>query len=157
VIVFDLQCDAQAHVFEAWFGSSADFDSQRLRSLIACPFCGDTTVSKAVMAPNVGPKGNTLPVTTSHSLPVAMPNPEINAPQVKAMLAALAKAQAAVLENSTWVGRAFAGQARAMDAGEIEHASIYGEATSAEAQALREDGIGVMPLPIPVIPPDQRN
>ena len=57
MIVFDLKCGA-GHVFEAWFGSSADYDSQRERGLIACPLCGDAQVGKAVMAPNVAAKGN---------------------------------------------------------------------------------------------------
>ncbi len=57
VIVFDLKC-ARAHVFEAWFGSSAAYEEQRASAMIACPICGDTRVAKAVMAPNVAAKGN---------------------------------------------------------------------------------------------------
>ncbi len=156
MIVFDLQCAGGAHVFEAWFGSTSDFEAQQARGLIACPLCNDTQVMKAVMAPNVSAKGNTLPAVQAHSaVPVAMPTP--SAPEAKAMLAALAKAQAAVLEKSTWVGRSFDTQARAMDAGEIDHAPIYGEVTPSEAKALVEDGIGVMPLPLPITPPKQLN
>jgi hypothetical protein len=158
MIVFDLQCSAHTHVFEAWFGSSSDYEDQRGRGLIACPLCGDIAIAKAIMAPNVGAKGNTSTAASalkSDILPVAMPTP--TAPEAKAMLAALAKAQAAMLEKSTWVGRQFASQARAMDAGEADHASIYGEVTPAEAKELIEDGIGVMPLPMPVTPPKQLN
>ena len=57
MIVFDLKCSA-AHVFEAWFGSSADYEAQAARGLVACPICGDTQTGKAVMAPAVAPKGN---------------------------------------------------------------------------------------------------
>ena len=39
--------------FEAWFGSSADFDDQAGRGLVECPFCGSRAVEKAVMAPAV--------------------------------------------------------------------------------------------------------
>ncbi|MEM1020739.1 MAG: DUF1178 family protein, partial [Pseudomonadota bacterium] len=49
MIVFDLKCEHD-HVFEAWFGSSSDYDAQRARGLISCPVCDSTQVSKAVMA-----------------------------------------------------------------------------------------------------------
>lgn len=57
MIVFDLSC-ANGHVFEAWFGSTEDYDGQRKRGLVTCPICGASDVTKAVMAPNVAPKGN---------------------------------------------------------------------------------------------------
>ena len=50
MIVFDLRCGG-GHVFEAWFASSAAFDDQRERRLVACPVCGADEVEKAVMAP----------------------------------------------------------------------------------------------------------
>jgi hypothetical protein len=147
MIVFDLLCAPAGHVFEAWFASSDAFETQRAGGLIHCPICASQDVGKALMAPNIAPKSNrqTLAVASS----------EI--PDAKAMLAALAKAQAAALENSSWVGRDFANRARAMDAGEIDKASIYGEASHSEVKALIEDGIEIAPLPLPVIPPNQSN
>jgi hypothetical protein len=47
--VFDLQC-AQGHVFEGWFGSHADFDSQHSRGLITCPMCGNGVIEKKLSA-----------------------------------------------------------------------------------------------------------
>ena len=79
MIVFDLKC-AAAHVFEAWFGSSADYDDQRARGLVQCPICGDGAVEKAVMAPNVAAKRNQ--------------QAEVTPAAVKTALATLAKAQA---------------------------------------------------------------
>ncbi|PXA90254.1 DUF1178 domain-containing protein, partial [Nostoc sp. 3335mG] len=35
MIVFDLKCGT-GHVFEAWFGSSAAYEDQRSRGLLAC-------------------------------------------------------------------------------------------------------------------------
>jgi hypothetical protein len=162
MIVFDLECAAQHHIFEAWFGSTADFENQRARQLLACPICGDARIAKAMMAPNISAKGNTSPANQSStqariSDPVAIAKPVPTAIEAKAMLAALARAQAAMLEKSTWVGRQFAHQARAMDAGEMPHESIYGEVSSVEARELIDDGIGVMPLPLPVTPPKQLN
>ena len=34
MIVFDLKCSNQGHVFEAWFGSSGDYEAQQARGLI---------------------------------------------------------------------------------------------------------------------------
>lgn len=142
MIVFDLKC-ARAHVFEAWFGSFADYEDQRGRGLVACPICGDDTVEKAVMAPNVAAKGNRQPDVT----PAAM----------KAALTALAQAQARALEGSQWVGTAFADRARSMHLGEEDKAPIHGQATPDEARALIDEGVEVAPLPFPVAPPDARN
>lgn len=157
MIVFDLKCGT-GHVFEAWFANSASFDDQKRRGLLACPLCGTADVEKAVMAPNVAPKGNqraeTLPQKeVVSSTPATQPSPT----EVKAFMETLAKAQAALLEKSEWVGRDFATMARAMDDGEIDQARIHGQTTPEEAKSLIEDGIGVMPLPFPVIPPDKQN
>src|SRR3546814_4945920 len=58
MIVFDLKCYDRGHVFEGWFGSSADYEKQRASGMIACPVCGDTQVRKAVMSPAVSAKSN---------------------------------------------------------------------------------------------------
>jgi len=142
MIVFDLKCGG-GHVFEAWFGSSADYADQQQRGLVDCPICGDRSIDKAVMAPAVGAKGNRRQEVT----PAAM----------KAAMAALAAAQSKALEGSEWVGASFAGRARAMHAGEEDRAPIHGQATIEEARALVEDGVPVAPLPLPVVPPDACN
>jgi hypothetical protein len=122
MIVFDLQCGA-AHVFEAWFGSSADYDRQAAAGMIACPVCGGTQVTKAVMAPAVPAKGNRT--------------------DVAAVLAAPRQLEAA----SDYVGDNFAAEARARHAAAAPSRPIYGEATLDDARALLADGIGIMPLP----------
>lgn len=127
MIVFDLKCGG-GHVFEAWFGSTDDYEAQRARGLVDCPLCGDGDVAKAVMAPAVGAKGN----RGGAKVPVA-------AGDLLAM-------QRAMEARSDWVGGDFAVTARALhDAGETR--SIHGEATLAEARALAADGVPVMPLP----------
>lgn len=163
MIVFDLKCGAHGHVFEAWFGSSSDFADQTARGLLACPICGDADVTKAVMAPAVAAKGNSrpdaarpVPVSTDPAAPVPMGHAP-DAAKMQAMLQALAKAQDEVLKDSTWVGRGFAEQARAMHYGEQDHHSIHGEVAPAEARALIEEGVEVAPLLLPVVPPQAKN
>jgi hypothetical protein len=132
MIVFDLKCSA-GHVFEAWFGSSADYEGQRARGLVACPLCDDTGIEKAVMAPAVGAKSNQR---AGH---VAVASAEPNTARLLAL-------QRAMEAQSEWVGPRFATEARALhESGEAR--SIHGEASLAEVKALVEDGVPVMPLP----------
>jgi hypothetical protein len=139
MIVFDLRCEAE-HVFEAWFGSSAAYEEQKTRGLVACPMCGSTEVGKALMAPRLG----TAPGDRSPG-------------EIKAMIGALAQAQARALESSRWVGPRFAAEARAMHEGERTQEPIHGQASLAEAKALVEEGVPIAPLPLPVVPPEQTN
>lgn len=167
MIVFDLKCGQAGHVFEVWFGSSADFETQKERGLLSCPFCGDTDIGKAVMAPAVPAKSNQRAES-----PVSRPSPGEAEPSLPAhvattaglppekmreMLGELAKVQAAMLKDSQWVGREFAEQARAMHYGERDAALIHGEVDAQEARALMEEGVGVAPLLLPVVPPRATN
>jgi hypothetical protein len=123
MIVFDLQCGG-AHVFEAWFASSADHERQAAAGMIACPVCGDTSTSKAVMAPAVAAKGN-------------------RSDGMASLLAAQRKLEAA----SDYVGENFATEARARHEASEPSRPIYGEATLDDARALLDEGIGIAPLP----------
>lgn len=158
MIVFDLQC-SHGHVFEAWFGSSGDFDDQKGRGLVSCPVCGDGMVGKAVMSPAVGAKGNRredrTPATTS-SRNLATMAPEDSA-KLQAVIERVAEVQAQLLQNSEWVGTAFAEKARAMHYGEEPQTSIHGVTDPKEVRALLEEGVAVAPLPLPVVPPEDRN
>jgi hypothetical protein len=139
MIVYDLACPS-AHVFEAWFKSSADYDDQQARGLLACPLCGSATIAKAPMAPAVQTGERAA-----------------SAPSPKQLLAALAAAQAKALQQSTWVGQRFAEEARSMHLGEREHRPIHGKASPDEARALANEGVPIAPLPLPIVPPDEAN
>ena len=143
MIIFDLKCAPQGHVFEAWFGSSEDYEAQLARGLVACPLCGSAEIDKAPMAPSVGAKGN-----QAAGLPPA---------QIKALLGAMADAQKQMLETSEHVGPRFADEARAIHLGEAEARAIHGQATPEQADELRDEGIPVAPLPFPVISPEEEN
>jgi hypothetical protein len=157
VIVFDLKCAGEGHVFEAWFGSSADYEAQQARGLVSCPVCGDACVGKAVMAPAVSAKGNSRAVVPAAQEPAAPVMSSADQAKLRALAQALHQAQQQALEGSTWVGRNFAEQARAMHYGEQDRASIHGEVAPAEARALIEEGVEVAPLPFPVVPPHAKN
>ncbi len=152
MIVFDLKCLSNGHVFEAWFGSTEDYEGQRRDGLVECPLCGDPEIEKAVMAPNVAAKGNRGGDAASAAA-VMSADPA----SMKTMLAALAVAQRKMLETSDFVGDRFADEARAIHLGEADARSIHGRATPEQTQSLIEEGINVAPLPFPVVEPGQEN
>lgn len=155
MIVFDLACKNAGHVFEIWFGSSADYEDQKARGLVSCPYCGSTDVDKSVMAPNVAPKGNSRTDITATPVPAAanVPSPEA----FKAMVSKLAEVQAKMLEGSDYVGSDFASEARSMHLGEQDSRPIHGQTSPEEAKALIEEGVPVAPLLLPVRPPKSEN
>jgi hypothetical protein len=134
VIRYNLLCEHD-HDFEAWFGSSSDYDSQAERGLVECPFCASHTVRKAIMAPAV--HGAKQP-----SLVDAPANPAQTM-----VMEAMKQVRAHVEQNFDYVGDTFAKEARAIHDGESEDRGIYGEATPKEVRDLNEDGIAVAPLP----------
>ena len=152
MIVFDLTC-GDGHRFEGWFGSSDDFSSQRARGLVSCPQCGSGEVSKAPMAPAVPKKANQRAGSQEMKQVAGGRLP----PEAAEMLARIAEVQAEAIKSSTWVGDDFAEQSRQMHYGEREAAAIHGQATPDEARELAEEGVPVMPLLIPVAPPEELN
>ena len=145
MIVFDLRCGRRGHVFEAWFGSSADYEDQKARGLVNCPMCGSADVGKAIMAPAIPAKGNKRAgPDRAADLFAAAPA------EVKAVLAAAAAVQKKLIAGSESVGARFADEARAIHLGEAEPRPIHGRATPDEARALAEEGVDFAPLPFPV-------
>ncbi|GLK45087.1 MULTISPECIES: DUF1178 family protein [Novosphingobium] len=165
MIVYDLECREGAHRFEGWFKSSDDYVRQQERGLVTCPHCGSGDVVKAVQAPRLARKGNQLPEAAPPArakppAPGTPAAPVANAPlppQAAELMQALATMQAEALKSSRYVGQDFAKDARAMHYGERDAEIIHGQATATEAKELIEEGIGLMPLLFPVVPPEQAN
>lgn len=155
MIVFDLRCAPGGHVFEGWFGSTADYETQAQRGLVTCPVCGSGEVGKAPMAPRIGRKANQIAVSPAPALSPSQP--DAGDEKVKALLSEMAKLQRKLLEKSDFVGDRFPDEARAIHLGEAEARAIHGRATPADAQSLIEEGIAVAPLPFPVVEPGQEN
>lgn len=159
MIVFDLECRSNGHRFEGWFSSSDEFARQQERGLVTCPECASPDVVKAVMAPNVGRKGNQLieaRPAKQQEMNKAQGSETIPAEALQ-MLQKLANIQVEALKSSRWVGETFTEDARAMYYGEKDVESIHGQATLEQAQELFEEGIGVTLLPFPVVPPGETN
>jgi len=141
--VLDLNCQ-HGHVFEGWFASEDDFQSQKARALVQCPMCGDARIEKRLSAPrlNLGaqaPAAGPAPQSPG-------PAPTAAAASRQALQAAWLRASRELVAKSEDVGERFAAEARRMHHGETEARAIRGQATVEQAVELLEEGIGVMPL-----------
>ncbi len=171
--VLDLQC-ALGHSFEGWFGSQADYDTQRERGLVTCPVCNDSDITKMLSAPRLNLGHGLAPDPTSvqgapatgagagagglAATPSARavevhpsaPNlPDVAPETLQQLQAAMVKMVRHVMANTEDVGTQFAEEARKIHYGEREERNIRGQATREETEALIDEGIDVMPLPVP--------
>jgi hypothetical protein len=135
--VLDLQC-SHSHAFEGWFASEDEFQSQLERGLVECPLCGDTAVTKMLSAPRLN-----LGATQSE------PSREVMTTPAPSMQAEWLKMVRHVMANTEDVGERFAEEARRIHYGEVGERAIRGQASREDTEALLEEGIGVLPLPIP--------
>ncbi len=155
MIRYALVC-GQGHDFESWFQDSASYDKQARRSLVACPRCGSVKVEKAIMAPRLAGARK-----RNHATPVEMPatmasreQPQEKAPvamitpQERELRSKLKELRDHLTKNAAHVGAKFPDEARKMHYGEVEHRSIYGEASPDDAKKLAEEGIEFHPLPV---------
>lgn len=166
--VLDLQCLRGGHVFEGWFASEDDFQSQRDRALVQCPVCADAQIEKRLSAPrlNLGARppagaaqgaGATEASETTEgdgrSMSVSPVAGAASAHGVHglppALQAAWLQLARKIVANTEDVGARFADEARRMHHGETPERAIRGQATAAEAEQLLEEGVPVLPLVLP--------
>jgi hypothetical protein len=164
MIRYALACP-NGHAFESWFRNSADYDGQAARGLVTCPTCGSEKVEKALMTPRLGRSSKTeagraaaaaaLAETALAVAATAAPAGDAVAAPSETAPAAEARAAVALMspqevelrrklkelrdhlvKNAEHVGPRFPDEARRMHYGEIEHRSIYGEASADEVEAM---------------------
>jgi hypothetical protein len=136
--VLNLRC-GQQHSYEGWFASEDDFIAQQGSGIVACPLCGDTAAIRLPSAPRLK--------VSRHSAP-AEPGPRQAGTEVTLQSQWL-RAVRQVLESTEDVGERFPEEARRIHYGEVEERGIRGRASREDADALREEGIEVMALPLP--------
>ncbi len=136
MIKFTLACE-DGHDFEGWFGSSDDFEMQKKRGLVSCPYCGSPSVKKALMAPSVSTS------KTKEKIDVA--NVDQNR---RAIFAEIKELRDKITANAEDVGKRFPEEARKIHYGEAEERGIYGAASSEEVKDLVEEGVKIAPLPV---------
>lgn len=146
MIHYQLRCD-QGHGFDGWFRDSAGFERQAAAKLVDCPECGSHAVTRALMAPAVGKPREASVAQPAPAAPVAVAPPP--GPMPARLVALLQKVRAEVEAKCDYVGPAFAEEARRRARAEDPDPprGIYGEATEAEAEALRDEGIEIGQVP----------
>ena len=135
--VLNLRC-AGGHGFEGWFASEDDYATQSKATGIACPLCGSTEISRLPSAPrlNVSRHASAEPEAAPQGMQMTLQSQWL-------------KVVRQVMSSTEDVGDRFAEEARRIHYGEVEERGIRGRASREDADALREEGIEVMALPIP--------
>jgi hypothetical protein len=136
VIVFELIC-ADRHRFEGWFASAEDFDGQKARGLLSCPVCADSSIEKLLTA-KIGRADADVSAEKTRPSDAPAERPR----NLHEMIDV-------ILLNTENVGKDFPEEARRIHRKEVRPRSIRGIATGEETRELLEEGIAVMPLPIP--------
>jgi hypothetical protein len=151
--VLDLKCSYD-HRFEGWFASTDEFESQLSRKLVACPVCSTTEVSRMPSAPRLNLSAGRSSsssdqgekdATGSNAAKAAQPPQDAD----QALQARALQFMREILAKTENVGDRFAEEARRMHYDEAPARNIRGVATPEDAHALIEEGIDVMPLPVP--------
>lgn len=144
MIVYELGC-GNDHRFEGWFASADDYTQQTHSKLLSCPLCGDERIGRLPHASHVGKAAEAREQPgTDTKRPKGLPHHYAN---LGAEL--LATVIEKVLEKTEDVGRAFPEEARKIHYGEAPERHIRGTASTKEVDALRDEGIEVVALPVP--------
>jgi hypothetical protein len=137
MIVFELIC-TDRHRFEGWFASADDFESQKAHGLLSCPVCSDSGIEKLLTAKIGKPDAEPAAERTVAAVPARTDKPH-----------PLNELIDYVLLNTENVGEDFPAEARRIHCKQVPPRSIRGVATVKETRDLLEEGIAVMPLPVP--------
>lgn len=135
--VLNLRC-ANGHGFEGWFGSDDAYKDQNGRGQLECPLCADKVITQMPSAPRLNLSGAQQQASES----VAKPQPAD-------LQAAWLEAVRQVVARTEDVGERFAEEARRIHYGEEPSRGIRGRATLQEREALQDEGIETMSLPMP--------
>ena len=166
--VYNLACPLD-HRFEGWFASEEDCLAQQDKGMLACPICESTEITRMPSAPHIAKSGSSKVASSSTELTVANPAAVDNSglsgngsisgevvaltggdhSQLEAQVqAAFLKGMRELMGRSEDVGNSFAEEARKIHYKESPERSIRGQTTLDEAEALREEGIEVMAMPM---------
>ena len=144
--IFDFCCD-NGHLFEGWFKSDEAWQTECREGRFVCPICGNDQIKKRPSASRIAKVKGT---TRSE---VAKDVKQRNAIKAKEIQARAMSVLREVAENAEDVGERFPEEVRASHDGRKPARLVRGQCSFEEAEALREDGIPVVPLPDAVLKP----
>jgi len=146
MIVYDLECD-RGHRFEGWFASADDFGAQRDQGLLECPSCGAKEVLRVPSAARIN-MGAMMPAP-AQAAPVAPVEGTEGRDPIAIAQMLYSRMLDALLTKSEDVGKDFPAEARRIHRAEVPKRAIRGQASEEEHDALVEEGIPVIRLPVP--------
>jgi hypothetical protein len=146
MIIFDLSCDND-HRFEGWFRSANDFEHQLETHLISCPQCDSHAVRRIPSAVAISSHAQ-QPVTAKESESSSAPGSTALMPVGAQAMSLYRQLVQAIVANSEDVGASFADEARKIHYNEAPERAIRGQATADECEALRDEGIQILNLPV---------
>lgn len=141
MIVFNLGCE-NSHRFEGWFASNEDFERQLDGKLVTCPLCGNANVSRMLHASHI--RTGAKERRPARAQPTAAQQQYANVGSEM-----LVKLVEQIIENTEDVGAEFPEQARRIHYQEAPERRIRGTASRDEIDALTDEGIEVVALPVP--------
>jgi hypothetical protein len=155
MIVFNLGCE-NSHRFEGWFASSEDFERQIGGKLVSCPMCGNANISRLPHAAcpmcgnaNISRLPHAAYVNTSPRERLARATASSAQQYANVGVELLAKLVEHIVENTEDVGAAFPEEARKIHYREAPDRRIRGTASRDEVEALKDEGVEIVALPIP--------
>jgi hypothetical protein len=154
MIIYDLSCDNE-HRFEGWFQSAADFESQQASHLITCPQCDSHQIRRIPSVVALGKTHVQPPKRASQTSQLASGPGTAMIPPGTQIMAMYRQLVQTIMDSSEDVGPSFADEARKIHYDQAPERPIRGQATPDECEALRDEGIEVLNLP--VIPEENLN
>jgi len=140
--VLNLRC-SNGHGFEGWFASDEEFMQQNGGGELQCPLCADSVITRLPSAPRLNLSGARDSERAVATVPAAA---DAQAQDVQAMWL---KAVRHVLANTEDVGERFAEEARRIHYREAPERGIRGQVSPEQRDALIEEGIEIIALPLP--------
>ena len=140
--VFDLIC-SDGHRFEGWFGSAEDYAAQCERGVVLCPLCESSDVQRAPSAPRLH-LGSTNAAVARKDLAAH----EAGVRSEQALVASVIERLRRAVAETENVGPRFAEEARRIHYEEVPPRAIRGTATAAERDALGDEGIETVSIPV---------
>ena len=140
MIVFDLACVC-GYTFEGWFQDRNDFENQHAASFLVCPQCGSREIRKILSPTRFQTSSNTdNPLVSGFSDSVSQEDAE----------KALETLQKFIEENFEDVGADLAKESFKIHYGVAEPRNIRGVTTDSEEKKLKEEGINLLKIPMPL-------
>lgn len=146
--VLNLRC-ANGHGFEGWFASDDEFMTQNGSGLLQCPLCADSVITRMPSAPRLNLSGAPAPGHGAAAAGAQPGHPSGAEAQAATLQAMWLKAVRHVLANTEDVGSRFAEEARRIHYGEAPQRGIRGQVDPGQRDALLDEGIEVIALPLP--------